>query len=135
MKQINPLYLLLFLLLLLVVLFTSLQKVKAELNDAKSAIVKTTEIANEIVSLKRSWGDKKRSKKALLKILNSSLVKRSGLTYKVSSSKVVIDAESLASKELSYLLNKVLNKSLTISSLRVRSLDKYHVSLHMEVQL
>jgi len=135
MKHINPLYLLAVLVTFLVVMLYSLSAKKAELNEVKSEIVKTTAIADEIVSLKKSWSDKKRSKKALLKILNNASLKNGGVEYRVSSSKVVIDASSLASKEFTYLLNKLFNKSLNITSMKVRSLDKYHVSLHMEVSL
>ena len=135
MKQVNPLHLLILLATILVVMLYSLNNKKLELNEVKSEIAKTTAIANEIVSLKKSWGDKKRSKKALLKILNNASLKNGGVEYRVSSSKVVIDASSLASKEFTYLLNKLFNKSLNITSMKVRSLDKYHVSLHMEVSL
>jgi len=135
MKQVNPLYLLIALTTLLFVMLYSLNGVKSDLNDIKSQIVKTTKIADEIVSLKKSWGDKKRSKKALLKILNNSTLKSAGVEYSVTSSKVTIDAKNLASKEFTYLLNKVFNASLNISSLRVRSLDKHHVLVHMEVSL
>jgi len=135
MKQVNPLHLLILLATILVVMLYALNGKKSELNEVKSEIAKTTAIANEIVSLKKSWGDKKRSKKALLKILNNASLKNGGVEYRVSSSKVVIDASSLASKEFTYLLNKLFNKSLNITSMKVRSLDKYHVSLHMEVSL
>lgn len=135
MKQINPLYLLISLATILLLMLFSLSSVKSDLNEVKHAIEKTENIANEIVSLKKSWGDKKRSKAELLKILNNTTLKSAGVSYKVDRSKVVIEADSIASKEFTYLLNKLFNTSLNISSLKVRSLDKHHVSLSVEVSL
>ena len=135
MKQINPLHLLILLTVLLVAMLFALEKKKSELVEVKSEIVKTTQIADDLVSLKKSWGNKKLTKAKLLKLLKNSTVANAGVEYDVSSSKVVINAESMKSKEFSYFMNKVFNMALNITSLKVRSLDKHHVSLHMEVSL
>lgn len=135
MKQINPLYLLASLVVVLFVTLFLLSGIKSDLNIAKSELDKTNAIANDLVSLKKSWGDKKRSKATLLKILNNSRVKNSGVEYRVSKSKVVIEAKNVASREFSYLLNKLFNAPLNVTSMKVRSLDRYHVSLYVEVSL
>lgn len=135
MKQINPLYLLASLVVVLFVMLFLLSGIKSDLNIAKSELDKTNAIANDLVSLKKSWGDKKRSKATLLKILNNSRVKNSGVEYTVNKSKVVIEAKNVKSREFSYLLNKLFNATLNVTSMKVRSLDKYHVSLYVEVSL
>ena len=135
MNQINPLYLLLSLIGFLFIGIFSLNGIKSEISEVKSEIIVTSNLADDIVALKRSWGDKKKSKQRVLKILTNRTIKNSGVTYQVTSSRVTIEAKSMRQKEFSYLMNKILNVALNITSIKARRLDKTHVSLRMEVSL
>lgn len=135
MKQINPLYLLMGLSVALLVMLFSLNSIKGEIASAKNAIVVSAKLADNIVSLKKTWGSKKNSKKKIIKILSNSIVSNGGVDYKIGKSKVSISAPSIDQRTFNYMMNKILNNALRITSMKARRLDKTHLSLKMEISL
>ena len=135
MKQINPLQLLLFLALLLAVALFMLHNKKEEVTSIKNEITHISAVADEIVNLKKSWGNKKINKTKAMKILNHSRIKNGGISYKVSRSTITIEGKNIDLRTLNYLLNKILNATLNVTTLKIRHLDEHHADITMEIQL
>jgi len=135
MKQINPLQLVIFLTLLLGISLYMLHNKKAEVTTIKNKIAHVNAVADEIVNLKKSWGNKKINKTKAMRILNHSIIKNGDIKYKVSRSTIAIEGKNIDLKTLNYLLNKILNATLNVTALKIRHLDEHHADITMEIRL
>ncbi len=134
MNRINPLYLALLLIVVLLLVIFKLDSAKVELADAQESFVETTTLATNLSGLKDAYGNQKKSKATILKILKNSSLKQAGIMKKVKKSGIVISSKSMDAKALNYLLGKLLNGAYNITSLDVKKLSETKVSLHVEIK-
>lgn len=125
MNRINPLYLGLFLVFILLISVFQLNDAKDELKEVKSSYKKTLKIANELKALKSVYKEKQKIKT----ILNSAKV---DTKYKKNSVKV--HSKSMDKKTLTNLMSKLLNGSYNINSLDIKKLSDEKVSFSMEIK-
>ncbi len=135
MTRVNPLYLLGLMLFLLIFVFVKLEDAKVEQLSVKENFEKTNTLALNIVSLKKSWSIGKKNKVKLEKILRASALRDSGIVKKYKRDSVSLSAEAMDYKTSQYLLNKLLNDSFVINTMKIRRLDDLSVSLKMEIAL
>ena len=134
MNRINPLYVALLLIVVLLLSIFKLGSAKAELAVAKESFSETTKLANDLSGLKDVYGNQKKSKSAILKILRNPSLKQAKIIKNVKKSGIVISSKSMDVKALNYLLGKLFNGAYNIVALNVKKLSETKVSLHVEIK-
>jgi len=134
MNRVNPLHIGLLLAVVIAFLFFQLSSVKTELEEAKVSFETSEKLAVDLSSLKSAYADKRKSKKALEKILANRTIKAANLTIKRNKKSITISSKSLDAKTLNTLMGKVLNTSFNIVSLKVKRLSDTKASLAMEIK-
>jgi len=134
MNRINPLYIGLSLVVLLSFISYKLNMVTNEYDVAKSEYKETLALANELKSLKNVYGDKKRVKKSLQKILNHSSLRVSEINKSFTKSTLKIDAKTIDVKALNFLMGKLLNGTYQITNIKIKKLSDLRVSLELEIK-
>ncbi len=134
MNRINPLYLALLLIVILLLAIFKLDNAKVELADAQESLIETTALATNLSGLKDVYGNQKKSKAAILKILKNSSLKQSNIMKKVKKSGIIISSKSMDLRALNSLLGKLFNGAYNIVALDVKKLSETKVSLHVEIK-
>ena len=135
MNQINPLHIGALLGALILFLFFQLSGVQQELKEAKLSYRASEKIAVDLRSLKNVYADKKKSEKALNRILNQSSIKQAKLSIKRDKKSIHITSKSVEAKLLNSLMGKILNGSYKISSLKIKKTGERKASLDLEIKL
>lgn len=135
MKQINPLYIILLLVVILFVVLFKLIQTKTELHEAHNSFYKNNEIVHNILDLRQSWDNQKTTKNTLTRILKSSQLRNTGIVQRVKRDQIELHASSMDSKSASYLINRLLNEPFLIRSMKIRRLSKERASLDVEIRL
>lgn len=135
MRQINPLYISLLFVVVLLLVFMKLDSAKEEHNRAKSDLVKTEMMAKHIVALKRNWDDGKARERALNKVLKASVLRNAGLSRKRKGKIITLSTKKVDARAVEFLLNKLLNGTYAIRSMQLRRLNNEYASMRMEIEL
>jgi len=135
MKQINPLYIILLLVVILFVVLFKLMQTKTELHEAHNSFYKSKDMVHTIVDLRQSWDNKKSTKNTLTRILKSSQLRNAGIVQRVKRDQIELHASSMDSKTASYLINRLLNEPFSIRSMKIRRLNRERASLYLEIRL
>lgn len=135
MKQINPLYIILLIVVTLLVLLFKLAQTKRELHEAHNGFYTNKEMVHKIVDLRQSWDNPKDTKNMLTRILKSSQLRNAGVVKKVKRDQIELHGSAMDSRSASYLINRLFNEPFSIKSMKIRRLDKERVSLDVEIKL
>lgn len=135
MRQINPLYIILLLVVILFVVLFKLMQTKTELHEAHNSFYKDKEMVHAIVDLRQSWENEKGTKNTLTRILKSSQLRSAGIIQRIKRDQIELHAGSMDAKSASYLINRLLNEAFVIKSLKIRRLNKERASLDAEIRL
>ena len=103
MKQINPLYIALLLIVILFVLVFKLIDAKNTLHEAQNNFYKTKTMVHNIVDIRQNWDNQKRTKNALGRILKSSYLRKAGIVRKDKRTHITLHSSTMDSKSASYL--------------------------------
>ncbi|MEA1983380.1 MAG: hypothetical protein U9N39_07540 [Campylobacterota bacterium] len=134
MNQINPLHIGALLLAVITFLFFTLSGIKTEMAQEKELFASSEKLAVELSSLKSVYADKKKSKKAIERVLSQSSLKSAELDVKYEKSSVRINAKSIDTKALNSLMGKILNGSYNVTELKIKKLSETKASLKMEIK-
>jgi hypothetical protein len=132
-KQINPLYIALLLVVALVVVILKLNEANAAQSAAVEALQETEKTAKRIVALQQAWGRGEESASALERLLRSAPLKETEFVTERTRNRIIVRAQSIDKKAADYLLNKLLNNTNVIKTLKIRRLGPQQASLHVEV--
>jgi hypothetical protein len=135
MKQINPLYIILLLVVILFVVLFKLMQTKSELHEAHNSFYKNKEMVHDIVDLRQSWDNQKGTKNTLTRILKSSQLRNAGVVQRVKRDRIELHGSAMDSKSASYLINRLLNEPFSIRSMKIRRLSKERARLDVEIRL
>ena len=135
MRQINPLYIALLLIAVLVMVVIRLDIAKETQRQAKADLEKTQVMAKRIEALKKSWDKGKATKKELDRLLKSSPLRSAGIESKEQRGTVSVIAKKIDAKAAEYLLNKLLNGTYIINTISIKRLDDETGALHAEISL
>lgn len=135
MKQINPLYIILLLVVILFVVLFKLMQTKTELHEAHNSFYKNKEMVHAIVDLRQSWDNHKGTKNTLTRILKSSQLRNAGVVQRVKRDQIELHGSAMDAKSASYLINRLLNEPFVIKSMKIRRLGKERASLDVEIRL
>ncbi len=135
MKQINPLYVAMLLLVLLVLAVVQLNKAKNEQYEAKENLKQTKEMAERIVALKKSWSDASQSNKNLQKLLRAPQLKASQIEQKKEGDKVILSSKNMDIAAVNYMVNKLLNGTFVLGAVKIVREENELFSFSVEVRL
>ncbi len=134
MNRINPFYIGVILLAILLFLAIKLGSVKSELKETKASYKETLKLSTDLSGLKEVYSNKERIKKSLQRILELSSLSAAKIEKKSSNSGIVISSESINKNELNSLMGKILNGSFNIGALKIKKLSNTNASLYMEIK-
>lgn len=133
MNRINPLYLGLLLLVVLVLSIFKLNSAKEELKEVKISYRETSKIANELTSLKSVYNNKN-LEKSLKSLLKQNMLRGTEIDARFKKNNVKISAKSIDKKALDFLMGKILNSTYNVVSLDIKKLSEEKASLNMEIK-
>ena len=134
MNRVNPLYLGLFLLVVLVLSVFKLNSAKHELKEVRLSYKETSKIANELTSLKSVYNDKNNLEKSLKRVLKQKLLKGIEIDTIFKKNNVKISSQSIDKKALDFLMGKILNSTYNVVSLDIKKLSEEKASLKLEIK-
>lgn len=135
MNQVNPLHIGGLLAVILLFLFFKLSGIKEELKSVKSDFKASEKVAVDLSSLKNVYADKRKTSRAIERILSQSSIKQAKLTIKREKKSIKISSKSVETKVLNSLMGKILNGSYKITSFKIKKLSATKASLNLEIQL
>jgi len=124
MNRINPLYLGLFLIILLMFVFMKLSNAKSELAETKEAYKESLKLSTELSGLKKVYSGVNK----LPPFRSASLVQ------KATKTGVTISSENMNIQELNSIMSKLLNGAYNITTFEIKKLSATTVSLHLEIK-
>lgn len=128
MKRLNPLYIVLLFLTLVVVSFVLVIKEK-DIYMQKIKDMNTLEVkAKEYKNLSQFWKNQKFIEKTIDEILKNSMLKNEKITKTSTKESIKIKIESSNPQVLDNFLNRFLNKQLMIKNLEI---DKNFINLEV----
>ncbi len=133
MNRINPLYLALLLVVVLLMLVFKVSNAKDELLEVKREYKSTLALVDELTALKKVYTDKNKVQKELKRVLNNSMMKNAQVQQHTTKRAMSLSSKSMDIKALNYLMGKILNSSYNITSLTIKKLSDEKVSLQMEI--
>jgi len=134
MNRINPLYIALLLVGILLFLVTQLNGVKSDLNEVKEEYKTTKNMVSELRSLKNTYGNKEKVKKSLKRILNLSSLRSADIKQSSRKSGISFSSSSMDKKALDALMGKILNGAYNIEKFKVKKISDEKVSFEMEIK-
>lgn len=134
MNRVNPLYLGIFLLVVLALSVYKLNSAKSELKEAKVSYVQTSNLANELTSLKEVYSDNKNLERSLKRLLNQNSLKNAKIDSVFKKNNVVLSSSSIDKKALDNLMGKILNSTYNVVSLDIKKLSEEKASFKMEIK-
>ena len=124
MNRINPLYLGLFLIVLLLFVSFKLSSAKSELAETKEAYKESLKLSTELSGLKKVYSKK----------VNLSSLRSASVVQKRTKTGVILSSASMNSKELNALMSRVLNSAYNVTELKIKKLSPTKASLHLEIK-
>lgn len=134
MNQINPLHVGALLVAFIAFLLFTLSSMKTEMTEEKTLYETSEKLAVDLSSLKDVYADKKKTKRAIDRVLSQSSLKTAALDVKHEKSSVRISSKSIDTKALNALMGKILNGSYNITELKIKKLSETKASLKMEIK-
>jgi hypothetical protein len=134
MNRINPLQIIALLMMVFIFVFFKLSSEKQQLEDEKVHLTKMTQLCDELVSLKKVYGDKKRIRREIDKILRYSSIKNAKVQREYKKSGIHLYCESIELVPLNALMAKLLNGSFNITTLKIKRVDDKKAKLNVEIK-
>lgn len=135
MRQINPLYIILLLFVILFFVLFKLMSTKTALHETQNNFHKTKEMVHNVVELRQNWDSQKRTKSSLGRILKSSVLSHAGIARRDKRGVIELHSSSMDSSSASYLTSRLFNETFVIKSMKIRRLNKEQVSFYAEIKL
>ena len=126
MKKLDPLYVILLSIVVLIVSIILFNSSIKKLNKSQDELKNISLIAINYSNMKNDWNDKKNTIIKIDQIIRSLKIKR--IDKKITNKKIKIKIEDVSSNNLDKFINKVLNKKLNILKL-----DITNNSINLEV--
>ena len=134
MNRINPIYLVVLLVLILIFLMSKLNFTRDELLSEKSSYQDTLKVVTQLKGLNKIYSNKKSVKNSLNRVLANVSLKAANIKKKVGVSGVTLSSESIDKIALNFLMGKVLNGTYSIYSFKIKRLSDKKASFIMEIK-
>ncbi len=133
MRTIHPLYVLVFMFVLLMTLIWQNNKIEGSIAYIQQERAEARSMAKRIVELKKVM--KSPQKNQLNNFLKGSVFGGSDLSYRVKNGRYIINSKRMNSRQLESILNRILNMSVKVAQLKIDRQDDRYVSFYMEIVL
>jgi len=133
-NRIDPLFIVLFLFIILVLSVFKLSSTKDELNVIATDYKDTQKLVTKISGLKSTYADRNSIKKSLSRILKLSLIHSAKIIQNTKKNSVILSSKSIDKQALNLLMGKLLNGVYQINSFKIKKLDEFHVSFEIEIK-
>ncbi|SFV53986.1 hypothetical protein MNB_SM-7-996 [hydrothermal vent metagenome] len=130
MNRLNPLYILLLSIMVLFFGVYSVSKKQIELEDLQNEYKTKEDLALKLKALKSAYSVKR--KRELLRVLQSSRMKKSGIKYEQKGNILRIKGKSIDVSIANTLVSKLLNGTYNITNFLLKK-AKDGVDLEMEI--
>ncbi len=134
MNRINPLYIGLLLVVVLLISVVQLNSSKGKLQEAKLSYKNISKLADNLVSLKKAYANKTKMEKSLRSLLRNKSLQASKMKATFKKSSVKLSSKSIDKNALNYLMGKLVNGSYHISSFEIKKLSEEKASFKMEIK-
>ncbi len=134
MNRINPVYVGVLLVVLLVMSLYLLGSAKETLVESKKSFKETQKIANEIKGLKDTYANEAVIKKSIVRLLAHNSFKTAEIKAEYKNSGVKISSDNMNKKALDLLMGKILNSPYDIRYLKIKRLSQSIAQLEMEIR-
>ncbi|WP_324170593.1 hypothetical protein [Sulfurimonas sp.] len=124
MNRINPLYLGLFFIVLIIFISFKLSSSKSELTELKEAYKESLKLSTELSSLKKVYTKK----------VNLASLRSVSVVQKRTETGATLSSVSMSFKELNSLMSRILNGAYNITGLKIKKLSATKVSLYLEIK-
>jgi hypothetical protein len=124
MNRINPIYVIIFLVGLLVVLFFKLNGIKNEFSEVKQSYKESLDLATQLSQLKKVYRQKLRLPYSI----------SSKVTQKKIKNGVAISSKNMDIKTLNSLMGKILNGAYKITDLNIKRVSDTEADFYMEIK-
>lgn len=132
-RSIHPFYVLGLMSVLLMILIWQNNKIQNNISDLQTERASARVMAKRVVDLKKVM--KAVDRVQLDRYLDGTMFSGAELTHKVKAKRYTINAKQMNARQLQALLNRILNMSVKVMQLKIRSIDDKHASLYMEISL
>jgi len=123
MNKINPLHIVAFLIVVILILIFKVNFIQKNINTLSYSIEKTKQSGIYLSEIKKEFGNKQKQVKFLKKFLKSNGLDKSPHKLRISSSEINIDIVNVESKLANKVVSKILNTSLLVSSFEIKDVD------------
>lgn len=133
MNRINPLFIVAFIIVVLIMGIFKLDDTKNELKELKESYKEAEALSIELSALKSQYKNKSKIKVSLRNILKNPTLS-SSIKYKFKKSSLLINSKSIDLSTLNFLMSKILNSTYQINTLNIKRLDDKKASFKMEIK-
>ncbi len=133
LNNINPLYTVGVLLLVLLLVSYKSVKNSEKLSSSNTALTVFEENVKEIDDLKKKWGDKNRAKEMAESILASPALKNTEIENKTHAKGAEFEMKNTNFASIELVLNKILNSPLQLKAFELVRKDDVNMSLKAEI--
>lgn len=134
MNRINPLYVGILAILLLLFFTLKLATLQESLKNEKRAYKETLGVATNLQGLKAAYADKMGVRKSINRLLRQRILKSANIEKKLKSKGLVLSAKSVTLQQLNFFMGKIVNGSYKIGLLKIKRISKERASFRLEIQ-
>jgi hypothetical protein len=135
MKQINPLYLIAALGVIIIGLVINTAQVKSNISTLQYNITQIETIAQGIMKHKEVWQNRKSSEDKMRQIEASSVLRGVVMSRQTKRSLYKLTLLDLNANQLDFFVRKVLQANLKVKALNVERKSDEKAEVHLEIQL
>ena len=132
MNRINPLYIAVFLALILGIIVYQNRLFKEQISQKEQEILILEQKAKKIATLKRYWKDKNILKRRLEALLRSSFIAKYIKKRENKSNKITVYLENIDPFNANRITDKILNSFVRVSSISFKRKDNNHLNIKVE---
>jgi hypothetical protein len=134
MNAIKPIYISSFLLFIIIILSIKIDTTQSTLNKFYYSIANTKRDGVYIKELKQEFSNKQEIVKKVKQILQKEHLTALPNTLEVTKSNITIQLHNINGKRTNKVINKFLNTSLIISSLKIQNVD-FNQTIDIKIKL
>ncbi|MEA2111652.1 MAG: hypothetical protein U9P71_06340 [Campylobacterota bacterium] len=135
MNKINPLYILIFFILVLLLMIVQNITMQNKIMEASQQISIIKKVGQEISSLKEHWKNPTQAKKNIDALLNNRTFKKSVTKQEKKSNLYKIALKDLNAVTLDKFMSKILNEYVVIKKISIDRVAEDKISIAMEIEL
>ncbi len=135
MNKINPIYILGFFVLVLIIVIFQNFSIKNKILETTQQVSSIKQNGQVIASLKKHWKNPAQSQKSIDAILNHRDFKANVVKLKKKASSYKISLHNLDAKKLDKLVGKILNEYVILKKITIDRIAENNISMKMEIEL